>query len=84
MKNLKIFLGVLGSILLIPTFIIFIGLIIYIVNFIFSLVFFKALADLILWIAVAIVVLIMLFCGYYITVDILERNFKYFKNKDSK
>ena len=82
MKYLKIVLGVIGGIFLLPTIVVIVGLASYIITVIFNLLLFKLLADILLWIAIIIIFCIFAFCGYFITVDVLERNFKFFNKKE--
>jgi len=82
MKYLKFILGVTGTLLLVMIVMLLAHIFISIISFLFSLLLFKAIVTFIWSILLCFGVYLFLFVGYYATIDLLERHFKFFKKDD--
>lgn len=83
MKHFKKLLGVLGAILAIPLLILFIIIINKLGQLMVSIAFFKIIGIVFEVILMLFFLVIIIYGGYKITTEFLEKHFKYF-NKDNK
>ena len=79
MKYIKFAIGLIGSIFIVPILVTCLVIVVIVLNFIFNLVFFHALAVLVSWLFVGFIIIIITVVGYQEVIGFLERHFKYFK-----
>jgi len=83
MKCLKFMIGAIVSLLTIAVIMFIVNIFISILEFVFSLILIKFLVGLFGFLIMSCIAITFIFCAYYITIDLLERHFKFFK-KDKK